>query len=301
MPKSRAKPQYAAIPMRALVDLTAEQRPERKPDEKFTGTHLALLAIIAAHDRLSLHRNSGAGCFLSNKQLAVRCGLSYARTSTMLNQLESWGYIVRAALDRDARRKTARVIYNEQDGEAFKAFRDADLVCIDANDRKENVSPDANNPANLVCTSANELNKILCTDRDKSVKNQKENYANSITFTSPQYITRRGEIDSVKQGNRFSEGARPKPRRAVEKLNLLWERMYPPADTAALLRQIDRDGAQEPLWDPKLFTALNNVVTDATDEGLREHARAIIESRADPDMYENWMVQNGHVPPHITQ
>jgi hypothetical protein len=282
MSKSSARPQYAPLPMRALLD------------GRLTGGHLRLLLFIAAHDRLSLHRGSGAGCFLSNKQLSARTGLSYARIATMLNELERWSYVQRSPLERDARRKTARVIYNAGDGEAFKAFRDADLVCMEANNPGENVAASANEHENIVCRGDKEADEIVCIEHKQFAQNHRNFGVNSNTSIDPQYITPRGEIDSVKQGNRFTEGApRYTQRLASQKLKTLWESLYPVGRTTAVLSEVSREAKSMPIWDPLLLDALENLVSQTDHAGLQAHALRLLNECTDNDAYESWMKASG--------
>jgi hypothetical protein len=102
-------PCYGAIPFRALRD------------RELAGVPLALLGIIAAHDRFG---RNGQGCWASHKRLAELVGCRREAVTLALGILLERGYVSMAVDEQDARRRVYSVVYdNEADSEAFQGRR----------------------------------------------------------------------------------------------------------------------------------------------------------------------------------
>lgn len=98
-------PCYGAIPFRALRD------------RRLAGLPLALLGIIAAHDRFG---RNGQGCWASQSRLAELLSVTRQAVCVALGILEELGYVVAAVDEKDRRRRTYSVTYdNAADTEAF--------------------------------------------------------------------------------------------------------------------------------------------------------------------------------------
>lgn len=102
---SKVKDQrFAPIPQRALVDV------------RVTITHMRVLGVIAAHDRLG---RNGQGCWLARKELAALCLLDVTNLSHALSDLRRWGYITSETHPTDERKKIHRVLYTLADNDAL--------------------------------------------------------------------------------------------------------------------------------------------------------------------------------------
>lgn len=67
--------------------------------------------MVCYHDRLSVVRASGQGCWASNKTLSQKSNISYTTVSTYLGSLIEWGYLTRETHPTDRRRNVLRVNY----------------------------------------------------------------------------------------------------------------------------------------------------------------------------------------------
>ncbi len=99
-----AKPQFAPLPMRACSD------------RRLYGLPMALLAIIAAHDRFN---SNGQGCWASRARLAELAQCDQRYVSEVLGRLEDLGYIASQAAPEDRRRRIYTVLYTDEDQSAF--------------------------------------------------------------------------------------------------------------------------------------------------------------------------------------
>lgn len=100
---------YGAIPFRALRD------------KRLAGIPLALLGIIAAHDRFG---HAGQGCTAAQGRLAELVGCHRQAINAALGRLEELGYISCGVVGKADRRHTYSVIYTEADAEAFSSKKD---------------------------------------------------------------------------------------------------------------------------------------------------------------------------------
>ena len=116
------KPQFAAVPNRALWDRELTDRDVRN------------LAVIAAHDRLSHARGKGQGAWASHRRFAALAGTEYSRFSVSVNRLLDRGYLDREPLATDRRKFTYRVIYRDEDSLPFSKELPPEIVCGDANE-----------------------------------------------------------------------------------------------------------------------------------------------------------------------
>lgn len=89
---------HGPLPMRALID------------DRLSGLELRALALYAFHDRLSLTRGSGQGCFASNRTLSIRLRCDYTSLSKVRTSLEKKGYIRLEARAGAKRLEVVRVI-----------------------------------------------------------------------------------------------------------------------------------------------------------------------------------------------
>lgn len=105
------KPVYAPIPARAIGDA------------RFTGSHYAVLAAVAFHDRLSGARK-GQGCWASHDTLAAEANVHYNNLSGALSNLVEWGYLSREPHPMNRRLRVYRVVYNEADSSRIRGERD---------------------------------------------------------------------------------------------------------------------------------------------------------------------------------
>jgi DNA-binding MarR family transcriptional regulator len=94
------KKYFVPLPRRAMTD------------PRLTALHWRVLAVIAAHDRLS---KNGAGCWASQQRLADLAKCSYTRVSDTLTDLRTWGYNVTERHPTDERRRVHRIVYDDAD------------------------------------------------------------------------------------------------------------------------------------------------------------------------------------------
>ena len=95
-----SKKNFAPIPLRAVRD------------QRLTGHHLRVLAVIAAHDRLN---KNGSGCWASQNRLAALLGCSKSRLSEGLSDLRDYGYIDSRLNPEKRWYRVHRVIYSIDD------------------------------------------------------------------------------------------------------------------------------------------------------------------------------------------
>jgi DNA-binding MarR family transcriptional regulator len=176
-------PCYGAVPFRALRD------------RRLDGIPLALLGIIAAHDRFG---RNGQGCWASHSRLAELLGCRREAVCKALALLEALGYIGTSVDESDRRRRSYRVIYNEVDAEAFAARergtshrRDHGKKCApERTDRREEcVRPSAQTQA-AIC--APERTDLLAEKPPESPVNTGSPDAQS----QGEYIPQSGKISS---------------------------------------------------------------------------------------------------------
>ena len=104
--ETAAFPCYGAIPFRALRD------------KRLAGIPLAVLGILAAHDRFG---RNGQGCTASQGRLAELVGCHRQTINEAIVLLDQLGYITCTLHGRAQRRSGYSVVYdNEADNEAFK-------------------------------------------------------------------------------------------------------------------------------------------------------------------------------------
>lgn len=81
--QAKAKLFSSPLPLRAIGD------------QRLAGLDLRVLAAIAAHDRMSMARGEGQGCWISNGSLAGKVGCDYSNLSKAIKKLGELGYILR--------------------------------------------------------------------------------------------------------------------------------------------------------------------------------------------------------------
>jgi len=94
------RPQFAAIPCRVL------------DNARLTASHWRLLAAVCYHDRLSLSRGKGQGCWACHGTLAKKANVHYSNVSTLVGDFLAWGILTREPFPGDGRRHVYRVVYD---------------------------------------------------------------------------------------------------------------------------------------------------------------------------------------------
>lgn len=100
-------PVYGAIPARAFGD------------QRFSAGHFRMLGVVAAHDRMSKHRES-AGCYAAQTRLASLTGLHVKSTARLISELLEWGYLERSPNPVNGRLAVYRVVFDDADAVAFR-------------------------------------------------------------------------------------------------------------------------------------------------------------------------------------
>lgn len=80
---AKAKLYSSPLPLRAISD------------QRLSGLDLRTLACVAAHDRMSLARGDGQGCWASHETLSRRIGCNYINLGKSIKKLGDLGYLVR--------------------------------------------------------------------------------------------------------------------------------------------------------------------------------------------------------------
>lgn len=94
----RPPPTFTTLPIRACSD------------KRLTGTDLRVLGVIGFHDRRSLARGAGAGCFAGQRMIAQRAELDRKNVRLSIERLVSFGYIDRTERASAKRGYVLRVI-----------------------------------------------------------------------------------------------------------------------------------------------------------------------------------------------
>jgi hypothetical protein len=81
-------------------------------DDRLSGRHLRLLAIVALHDRLG---RNGRGCTASLRRLGRLLGWYKGDVSYVMSELRSFGYIVETVSETNRRTHVRHVVYNDKD------------------------------------------------------------------------------------------------------------------------------------------------------------------------------------------
>lgn len=97
---------YSAMPFRCFGDL------------RLTRADLAVLGVIAAHDRFQAN---GRGCDVKRDRLAYLADIDLATMSRSVRKLTEHGYIVGTPHHKDGRRNIYCVLYTDEDHEDFKS------------------------------------------------------------------------------------------------------------------------------------------------------------------------------------
>jgi hypothetical protein len=91
---------FAPLPLRAISD------------QRLSGLHFRVLAMVAFHDRMSARRKTGAGCWASHKTMCAEIGCNYTNLSTALTDLGKWGYLERHVHPLNKRLRVYNVNYD---------------------------------------------------------------------------------------------------------------------------------------------------------------------------------------------
>lgn len=94
----RRPPTFTTLPIRACSD------------KRLTGTDLRVLGVISFHDRRSLARGVGAGCFAGQRIIAQRTGLDRKNVRQSIERLVTLGYLERTERASEKRGYVLRVI-----------------------------------------------------------------------------------------------------------------------------------------------------------------------------------------------
>lgn len=81
--RGRSPPTFTTLPIRACSD------------KRLTGTDLRVLGVIGFHDRRSIARGAGAGCFAGQRLIAQRAGLDRKNVRQSIERLVTLGYLER--------------------------------------------------------------------------------------------------------------------------------------------------------------------------------------------------------------
>jgi hypothetical protein len=163
------KPQFAAVPNRALWDRRLTDRDVRN------------LAVVASHDRLSSATGKGQGAWASHARMSTLAGTEYSRFSVSINRLLALGYLERQPLATDKRKFTYRVLYNEDD-----RLPDGKLM-----------------PDKIVCSVVNNDGEIVCSDDQLNACEKTEAAAQYISLSEEINSAEAGKINSP-EGARFA-------------------------------------------------------------------------------------------------
>lgn len=194
------KPCYASVMNRAIGD------------PRLTDGEFRVLAVILSYDRLSSVSKKGQGAWASHRTMAKRLGVNYTYFSAAVSKLLELGYLVR---ERRAPPNATQFIYrgvyiNDEEWAAYQPDYWPDKLGVEQTTSPETVCRGANHPTETVCRAVQDSPEIVCRGNDVSDGTQTEN--------QPQYIPRRGGIDSVETGEIDSEeSARLKTRRLSRK------------------------------------------------------------------------------------
>lgn len=165
-----AKPQFAAMPVRAMSD------------KGLTATDLRALMVVARHDRLSRHKGT-QGAWIASGKMAEIIGCDLTAFSRSISRLVERGYIIKERMTGSGmgkgKRITMRVVYDDETG----------FTCATSQQNGEGI---VDNPAN---SAAGELDTAV----SKTVEYP--------PFEPPQEITL-SLIDSAEAGINSGEPAR---------------------------------------------------------------------------------------------
>ena len=95
---SARKELFAPIPIRAFGD------------DRLSGRHWRVLAVIAFHDRLG---KNGQGCWAGRRGLAQEAAISETHFSDAVSDLRRWGYVASEQNTTKRNQQIHRVIYDE--------------------------------------------------------------------------------------------------------------------------------------------------------------------------------------------
>jgi DNA-binding MarR family transcriptional regulator/transcriptional regulator with XRE-family HTH domain len=123
--RSRPPPSFTTLPIRACSD------------KRLTGTDLRVLGVIGFHDRRSLARGVGAGCFAGQRIIAQRAGLDRKNVRLSIERLVTLGYLERTERASEKRGYVLRVIEVDENapveliGGAGTPYPDGDNETVD--------------------------------------------------------------------------------------------------------------------------------------------------------------------------
>ena len=204
------KSRFAPLPARALGD----------PGLKLLD--LKVLGVIAAHDRFSGANGAGAGCYMSNRNMAAILGCNYsslARSITKLglapddakakDRTDFGPYIVteRRSEPGKGRLKMHRVIYGADDEAVLQRRWTSKTVCPDANNSAQLICSQANGSTETVCPDANDDGKVVCLAERKNRRNPRDSDEQDIPLNGERYSIETGEINSAEAARLASRDA----------------------------------------------------------------------------------------------
>lgn len=157
----------------------APMPPRAGGDDRLHALDLRALLVIAFHDRMSMVRGKGGGCYAKHQTLAAELGVDIARFSKSLARLADFGYVLIEKQEGDRRRKTVRVIYSQNGCHGRQQSQ--------PDDAPEIVATEDNYRGEMVATADNETGEIVDICDFQTRRN--------LPKTDAQYIPLRGEID----------------------------------------------------------------------------------------------------------
>ena len=157
---------FSAVPLRAMGD------------KELSALDHLVLQCIAFHDRMSLVRRTGQGCWASGKKMALEVGCDRSTLSSVISRLAKRGYITREKHHFCKRTYVYRVVYEQ--GDSFsdeKTFAD---------------TPDAGGLSSESQTAA-----IVSRDLENISINQDDDDSNYIPLSGKPYSVKTGKTNSA--------------------------------------------------------------------------------------------------------
>lgn len=271
---------YGAIPARVFEDTN------------LSGLDMRVMGIVAARDWMSQLRGNGAGCFLSFRQIAKIADAHFSSITKSIGRLEKAGYVHIKPQEKDRRRKSLIVVYDQDRDLAVMAK--AKNVGGSANDIEPEMYEDVGDLTNdfheFVGGSVNYSAEIV-----GEAKSQPHEITEEY---SPQDIPLKGERDVVKQGKIFCKAAQSQNAIAAAYAKIESADDY--ENVTAFLSIVEREVGQTPsLMTAKLADYLDQLNSDTRDNRIANHALRLLDKFTPEDSDEglgNGAVEASHAP-----
>jgi DNA-binding MarR family transcriptional regulator len=177
---------FGPLPIRAIKDF------------RLSSLEVRLLAAIGFHDRLSLSRGAGAGCWAGNKKLADECDCRPDSLSAAITALVVRGYVTREPHPINKRLRVYRVIY-------------------DLDDRANAKPSDADNRADAQVSDVKSAEKLapaaivgqIPNEPQPTIGQRKQEVHESKNGSGVEYITHKRENILLKQKEYSPKGHLP--------------------------------------------------------------------------------------------